>query len=205
MGEREMEEKEAFKGSILKALAHPTRRRVLGLTMQGHRHPDELAKELKVARPTIEGHLSELEKVNLIERITDQVTGKVFVDITPSGRMLYLSIDGLLEDYNKGRVEALNPPAPPAAASPPSAPPMLEKYMWGRFLERLANLIKLRPAELVSFILFIIGIMSSLYGFFRGLYLGGVFALLASFILVPLLYVVIIRPFFEVIKKSCQH
>lgn len=204
MGEREIEEKEAFKGSVLKALTHPTRRKILWLTLQGHRHPDELAKELGVARPTIEGHLAELEKVKLIERITDQVTGKVFVDITPPGRTLYLSVDGLLEDYSKGRVEELKPSVPPASTLPPPTPPRLEKHMWGRFLEGLANSIKHRPAEWTSFILFIIGIISGLYGLSSGRYLGGAFAFLASFILVPLLHVFIIRPFFNTIKKSYQ-
>ena len=201
MGGREIEEKEAFKGSVLKALTHPTRRKILWLTLQGHRHPEELAKELGVARPTIEGHLAELEKVKLIERITDQVTGKVFVDITPPGRTLYLSVDGLLEDYGKGRVEELKPSCPPVS-TPPPAPPMLEKHVWGQFLEGLANSIKRRPAEWVSFILFIIGIISGLYGYFKGLYLGGTFAFLASFIMVPLLYVFIIRPFFKAVKTK---
>lgn len=204
MGGEELEEKEAFKGSVLKALTHLTRRRILQLTLQGHRHPDELAKELGVARPTIEGHLDELEKVKLIARITDKVTGKVFVNITPPGRTFYLSVDGLLEDYGKERVEELKPPTPSVAASPPPAPPMPEKHGWGQFLEGLADSIKRWPAELVSFILFTVGVISGLYGYSRGLYLGGTFCLVASFILVPLLYVFIIRPFFKIVKKSYQ-
>lgn len=154
MGGREIEEKEAFKGSVLKALTHPTRRKILWLTLQGHRHPDELAKELGVARPTIEGHLAELEKVKLVERITDQVTGKVFIDITSPGRMLHLSVDGLLEDYSRGRVEELKPSVTPSPTPPLPAPHKFEKHVWGRFLEGIANSIKRRPAEWASFILF---------------------------------------------------
>jgi len=81
---------------------------------------------------------------------------------------------------------------------------MLEKHVWGQFLEGLANSIKRRPAEWVSFILFIVGIMSGLYGVSRALYLGAVFSFLASFILVPLLYVFIIKQFFKAVTKCYQ-
>lgn len=204
MGGKEIEEKEAFKGSVLKALTHPTRRKILSLTLQGHRHPDELAKELGVARPTIEGHLAELEKVKLIERITDQVTGKVFVNITPPGRTLYLSVDGLLEDYGKGKVGELKLPAPPVLTPTPLVPPKPESHIWGQLLDGLANSIKRWPAEWVSFILFIICIIIGQYGYSRGLYLGGTFFFAVSFIGVPLIYVFIIRPIFKAVKKSYQ-
>jgi len=204
VGGEEAREKEAFKYSVLKALANPTRRKILSLTSERHCHPDELAKELKVTRPTVEGHLAELENAKLIQRVTDPVTGKVFINITPAGRTLHLAVDGLLEDYYVGRVREAGAPTPPAAAPPVPTLPKPEKNIWGRFLEGLANSIKRRPAEWISFILFLIGIVAGQYGYSRGLYLGGTMFYLFSFLGVPLLYVFVIRPLVKAARKALE-
>lgn len=52
---------------VFKALADPTRRRVLQLLRQGPKSAGELAEEFPVSKPTMSAHFAVLQEAGLIE------------------------------------------------------------------------------------------------------------------------------------------
>ena len=53
--------------SVFKALADPTRRRILGLLRQGPKSAGELADHFPVSKPTMSSHFAVLREAGLIE------------------------------------------------------------------------------------------------------------------------------------------
>ncbi len=62
---------------IYKALADPTRRRILELLRDGEMNAGDLAGHVSVAKPTLSGHLNVLKAVGLID-VTRQGTSLIY-------------------------------------------------------------------------------------------------------------------------------
>ena len=63
-----------MKSSVLKALAHPTRREVIRLLRSGDKTAGELAAEFDAALSTMSGHFSVLKSAGLIQGRRDHST-----------------------------------------------------------------------------------------------------------------------------------
>lgn len=61
-------------GSIYKALADPTRRKVLQLLRDGELNAGEIADNFSFAKPTISRHLTVLREADLIQSTKDGTT-----------------------------------------------------------------------------------------------------------------------------------
>ncbi len=57
--------------SVFKALAGPTRRKVLELLRQGPKSAGELAAEFDVSKPTMSAHFAVLREANLVDATRD--------------------------------------------------------------------------------------------------------------------------------------
>jgi len=57
--------------SVFKALADPTRRKVLELLRKGPKTAGELAAEFDVSKPTMSAHFAVLREANLVEATRD--------------------------------------------------------------------------------------------------------------------------------------
>lgn len=53
--------------SVFKALAHPARRKMLGMLREGPRSSGEIAAAFDMAWPTVTGHLAALKEGGLVE------------------------------------------------------------------------------------------------------------------------------------------
>jgi len=52
---------------VFDALAHPTRRRIVGLLRKGARSAGEIADRLDVAKPTLSRHLAVMKAADLVD------------------------------------------------------------------------------------------------------------------------------------------
>jgi DNA-binding transcriptional ArsR family regulator len=69
--------KESAMSEVYKALADPTRRRILELLRDGEMNAGDLAGHVSVAKPTLSGHLNVLKAAGLID-VTRQGTSLIY-------------------------------------------------------------------------------------------------------------------------------
>jgi DNA-binding transcriptional ArsR family regulator len=90
---------EEIKNAVLKACSHPTRFKILELLMKRSQYLDDLAREVGIARSTLEDHIASLAEGRLVEKIMDKNAGKMYVMLTLSARPLVESLIGALDEY----------------------------------------------------------------------------------------------------------
>ncbi|MEI9903527.1 MAG: autorepressor SdpR family transcription factor [Asticcacaulis sp.] len=99
---------------IYKALADPTRRRILELLRDGELSAGELAAHVRVSKPTLSGHLSVLKAAGLID-VTRQATSLIYRLNTS---VLEDALFALMSAFKVGPVPARSRGRPPAGKRP---------------------------------------------------------------------------------------
>ena len=156
--------------SLFKALSHRYRRRIIELCMKGDVHPDDLAREFGVSRQTVEGHLTDLEQLGLIERIFGE-DGRVYLRTTELGKTLYPKLKKVVLSH------ALGEEAEAVRGKSTAAKLFLERFR-GEDLPAAAALLA-----------FLIGFAGFVYGVFSSLVIGGVLWLIAWSLAAAAIYI----------------
>lgn len=101
--------------NVLKALADPTRRRILQLLREREMSAGELASQFGLSKPTLSGHFSVLKDAGLVD-VTRQGTTLIYrLNTSVLEDALTALMDGF--GFNRPDPSAATPPLPGGAAA----------------------------------------------------------------------------------------
>ena len=92
---------------VYKALADPTRRRILEMLRDGPMTAGDIADRVHVAKPTLSGHLNVLKAAGLID-VTRQSTSLIYrLNISVLEEALFALMDAFKVDVARGTARAV--------------------------------------------------------------------------------------------------
>jgi ArsR family transcriptional regulator, arsenate/arsenite/antimonite-responsive transcriptional repressor len=87
---------------VYKALADPTRRRILEMLRDGPMSAGDIAEHVHVAKPTLSGHLNVLKAAGLVD-VTRQQTSMIYrLNISVLEEALFTLMEAFKVDVTKG-------------------------------------------------------------------------------------------------------
>lgn len=92
---------------VYKALADPTRRRILELLRERSMTAGELAEHFALSKPTLSGHFAVLRQADLVtaEKVGTTITYRLNLSVLEDALLLLMKGFGLLERGEGARVE----------------------------------------------------------------------------------------------------
>jgi len=92
---------------VYKALADPTRRRILEMLRDGPMSAGDIAEHVHVAKPTLSGHLNVLKAANLVDATRQSTTLIYRLNVSVLEDALFTLMNAFKVDITRGAAERL--------------------------------------------------------------------------------------------------
>jgi len=92
---------------VYRALADPTRRRILEMLRDGPMSAGDIAEHVHVAKPTLSGHLNVLKAAGLVD-VTRQATSLIYrLNVSVLEEALFALMDAFKVDISQGAARSV--------------------------------------------------------------------------------------------------